>query len=151
MDYKTLSPAVLIALGLHLEACGLFGPCLSPVQPCLSFEPVYPDTDVGPCLTEPVDPPVTVCLEAVPPDWDRDSDGHINEVDCNDLNAAVHPGAKEDCTNKIDDDCNGKIDDCDDPEKKKIPELDEQGALRERLLDEGVLPVDVASKLRGMG
>jgi len=34
-----------------------------------------------------------------------------NSRDCNDANAAVHPGAIEICGNGIDDDCNGKIDD----------------------------------------
>lgn len=43
---------------------------------------------------------------------DKDGDGYREPLDCDDDNAAVHPGAKEKC-NGIDDDCNGKIDDAD--------------------------------------
>ena len=40
---------------------------------------------------------------------DSDGDGFFADIDCNDLNAAVHPGAVETC-NDIDDNCNGQID-----------------------------------------
>jgi predicted outer membrane repeat protein len=41
---------------------------------------------------------------------DGDGDGYPASVDCNDQNAAVHPGAVEVCNN-TDDDCNGSVDD----------------------------------------
>jgi hypothetical protein len=40
---------------------------------------------------------------------DADGDGSFADVDCNDSNAAVHPGAVEVCNN-IDDNCNGQVD-----------------------------------------
>jgi Putative metal-binding motif/Thrombospondin type 3 repeat len=40
---------------------------------------------------------------------DTDGDGSFADVDCNDSNAAVHPGAVEAC-NSIDDNCNGQVD-----------------------------------------
>lgn len=41
---------------------------------------------------------------------DRDNDGYLRTVDCNDTNPAVHPGAPELC-NAVDDNCNGRVDD----------------------------------------
>lgn len=47
---------------------------------------------------------------------DKDGDGYAIEggacgaVDCNDNNPAIHPGAAEVCTDKLDNDCNGLID-----------------------------------------
>jgi hypothetical protein len=49
----------------------------------------------------------TVCYGAtIPPGYKTATSGH----DCNDNNAAVHPGAAEICGNGIDDNCNGTID-----------------------------------------
>jgi hypothetical protein len=42
---------------------------------------------------------------------DGDGDGHAWCDECDDANAAVHPGAAEICGNGVDDDCNGLIDD----------------------------------------
>ncbi len=45
------------------------------------------------------------------PDIDRD--GHCAEVDCNDRNPDIGPGATEICGNALDDNCNGEVDeDC---------------------------------------
>ncbi|MEM1031088.1 MAG: MopE-related protein [Myxococcota bacterium] len=41
---------------------------------------------------------------------DADGDGFSNLADCNDDDAAVHPGAAEVCDNDIDDDCDGFVD-----------------------------------------
>ena len=40
---------------------------------------------------------------------DADSDGYTSDVDCDDTNAAIYPGASEICNDK-DDDCDGDID-----------------------------------------
>ncbi len=40
---------------------------------------------------------------------DVDGDGYTNDVDCDDYDASVHPGADEVC-NGIDDDCDGSVD-----------------------------------------
>ena len=42
--------------------------------------------------------------------FDHDEDGVFSDTDCNDSDAAIHPGASETC-NGLDDDCNGTIDD----------------------------------------
>src|SRR6185436_9548112 len=42
--------------------------------------------------------------------FDLDEDGVFSDTDCNDSDAAIHPGASETC-NGLDDDCNGTIDD----------------------------------------
>lgn len=41
---------------------------------------------------------------------DADGDGYTYETDCDNTDAAIHPGVTETC-NAIDDDCSGKIDD----------------------------------------
>jgi hypothetical protein len=42
---------------------------------------------------------------------DQDGDGVRWCEDCDDGNAAVHPGAAEICGNGVDDNCNGVVDD----------------------------------------
>jgi hypothetical protein len=41
---------------------------------------------------------------------DGDGDGFDAAIDCDDANAAIHPGAKEICNDGVDNDCDGKID-----------------------------------------
>ncbi len=72
---------------------------------------------------EPLDTDVVVAFE------DLDGDGYTTETDCNDGDAAINPGASEDC-NGVDDDCDasidegvtgcGSLDPADDPD---VPEL----------------------------
>jgi hypothetical protein len=49
------------------------------------------------------------CIDSEGRELDEDNDGH-GCTDCNDRNAAIHPGAAESC-NAVDDDCSGLIDD----------------------------------------
>jgi len=58
----------------------------------------------GPCYFCPND---TVCVAAP---IDQDGDGYASDVDCNDLDASVYPGAVEICDDGVDNDCNGLAD-----------------------------------------
>jgi hypothetical protein len=44
---------------------------------------------------------------------DGDEDGFDVVTDCNDANAAMHPGAAEVCTDGLDNDCDLSVDDAD--------------------------------------
>lgn len=46
----------------------------------------------------------------LPDSSDIDGDGILSPEDCDDTNAAVHPGAVEDCKDLIDNDCDKKTD-----------------------------------------
>ncbi len=47
------------------------------------------------------------------PVYDLDKDGYNSDVDCNDNNSKVNPGAQEICGDGIDNNCNGQVDeDC---------------------------------------
>ena len=50
------------------------------------------------------------CATSPLPDHDKDNDGFITTVDCDDRDAAVNPAAAEACNGR-DDDCNGVVDD----------------------------------------
>lgn len=45
-------------------------------------------------------------------DKDADGDGHEKPKDCDDLDAKIHPGAKDICNNNIDEDCSGTTEMC---------------------------------------
>ncbi|MHB8790139.1 MAG: MopE-related protein [Desulfobulbaceae bacterium] len=66
-------------------------------------------------LIDDLDPAALGCQTCT--DNDKDgysvSGGTCGPVDCNDANAAVRPGATENCTDNIDNNCNGLIDDLD--------------------------------------
>jgi len=55
---------------------------------------------------------VAACVEEGPAD--ADEDGFPSDVDCDDSNTEVNPGAEEVCGDGLANDCNGKTD-CDDP------------------------------------
>jgi len=44
-----------------------------------------------------------------PPPVDNDGDGSPEDEDCNDNNAAVHPGAEHACDGVMDNDCDAKL------------------------------------------
>ncbi len=70
----------------------------------------------GPPTTSTVDSDVSTSageIESPSADQDEDVDGdgwRVADGDCDDSDAAIHPGADEQCNN-VDDDCNGEIDD----------------------------------------
>lgn len=52
----------------------------------------------------------TLDIGTVPFCLDNDSDGYTQDVDCNDNNPAINPGAAEVCGDGIDNNCNGETD-----------------------------------------
>jgi hypothetical protein len=74
-----------------------------------------PATDPGtdPGMDPGVDPIVDPSVDTEPDGEgciDVDHDGHCRGADCDDENAAVHPGRDEVCGNAIDDNCDGNVD-----------------------------------------
>ncbi len=77
---------------------------------CVAGAPIGCD-DGNPCTVNTCDNRTRSCDTTI---RDRDGDGAADALcggtDCNDMNARVHPGAREVCDNGIDDDCNGLLD-----------------------------------------
>jgi hypothetical protein len=60
-----------------------------------------------------------------PLDPDRDRDGYCASVDCDDRHRNIHPGARENCHDKRDNDCDGQIDSAD--SQCSCPDADRDG------------------------
>lgn len=61
---------------------------------------------------------LTACYGAPPDDTgpiDADGDSYTSDVDCDDNDAAINPGATEICDNDVDEDCDGAVAPCPDP------------------------------------
>jgi len=107
------------------EDCGfgeicVDGQCMTGCASDLDCDPGYV-CDSGICV-----PDVTRCTDdsdcpsgqvcdtttatCVPDCTDNDQDGFCADVDCDDADASVNPGAAESCGNGKDDDCDGQID-----------------------------------------
>lgn len=66
----------------------------------------------------------SVCSHLVAPiplPPDADGDGYRADVDCNDGDPAVYPGAEEICGNGVDDNCNGQVDESPCPPVPGLP------------------------------
>ncbi|GEM_PF-1712807 len=87
----------------NVETCnGLDDDCNELIDDRLEFADWYPDVDLDEYGDMDADP-VSSCMEAV--------EGHLlDNTDCDDTEADVHPGAPELCNDR-DDDCNDLIDD----------------------------------------
>jgi hypothetical protein len=49
-------------------------------------------------------------VDAPPTTTDNDGDGYTADVDCNDADATINPGAAENCTDGVDNDCDMELD-----------------------------------------
>ncbi len=88
--------------------------CDPTVEDCPGEDPVDP--------VDPVDPedPDPTCVDA-------DDDGYCADVDCNDGNNAIHPGAHDMCGDGVDGDCDGVTDQGCPVDEDEEP-LDEEGS-----------------------
>ncbi|MFO0644759.1 MAG: putative metal-binding motif-containing protein [Polyangiales bacterium] len=59
-------------------------------------------------VTPDVTPPRDVVVDRPAPIVDSDGDGYRSDVDCNDRNVRIHPGAVDLCSDGVDQDCNGR-------------------------------------------
>ncbi len=84
---------------------------LEPVVCYKQYDKQKPCPDGWKILTEALDLDGNIyCIETVDNSKDADDDGYTAKVDCNDSDAAVHPGATEKCGDKVDNNCNGQVD-----------------------------------------
>ncbi len=98
------------------DFCSTGGTC-SPTAGCVGGGTPRDCRDGDPCTTDSCDSAAAMCVHAR---RDDDGDGYPlassggtacpGGTDCNDANAAVHPGATEVCGNRADDNCNGMVD-----------------------------------------
>ena len=108
--------SLLITLFVVSAGCGR-----SDLRPDLADASAPPSTDGRPCtvVTECDDKNACTtdrCISGVCKTTPRDEDGDgvvsiaCGGKDCADNDASKKPGARENCTNKVDDDCNGLVD-----------------------------------------
>ncbi len=96
--------------------CEAYPPCNYPP----TFDAGVSDASTGADASPNVDPPPPLCEDGftctndicLPDDRDFDGDGYNADVDCDELNEDINPGAVEIC-NLVDDDCQNGVDDGD--------------------------------------
>jgi hypothetical protein len=100
---------------LDRDGDGFFGDTMGPKADCDDFDPsVYPfapevcgDGRDGNCNGLP-DQQEKECLGPIVED--RDGDGYVNFIDCNDFDSSINQGSLEVCGDGIDNDCDGRVD-----------------------------------------